>query len=155
MLNHIILMGRLTRDPELRHIRAVRPSPRSLWRWTAGTRRKTAATGRWISSTALRGVRPENSFPSISPKVRCLPFPEVCRSASGPTGKATNAARPKWYATMPTSPRAGKAGSPPDMHPERLPEQITTPAEPPPPSRLPNSPNWTRTTAICRSDLKS
>lgn len=66
MLNHIVLMGRLTRDPELRYTGSNVPVAsfsiavdRDFGRGENGEKRP-------ISSTCPPGVRPGNSSPSTS-----------------------------------------------------------------------------------------
>ena len=69
MLNHIVVMGRLTRDPELR---------------------------KRIFLMSLRGAIPLSLRQSISQKAARLSFPAVCRSGTGKIKKATNAARQRF-----------------------------------------------------------
>ena len=80
MLNHIVVMGRLTRDPELRKT-ASGVSVASF----------SVAVDRDFSQQ--RGAIPLSLRQSISQKAARLSFPAVCRSGTGRIKKATNAAR--------------------------------------------------------------
>ena len=64
MLNHIVIMGRLTRDPELR-----RTGSGIAVASTVTSAAETAAKRKPTSSIVLPGVRRENLSPSISPRV--------------------------------------------------------------------------------------
>ena len=65
MLNHIVIMGRLTRDPELRRT----GSGIAVASFTVASAAETAAKRKPTSSIVLPGVRRENLSPSISPRV--------------------------------------------------------------------------------------
>lgn len=69
MLNHIVIMGRLTRDPELRRTGsgiAVASFTVAVDRDFGG---RDGGEKKPTSSIVLPGVRPESSSPSISPRV--------------------------------------------------------------------------------------
>ena len=70
-MNRVILMGRLTRDPEVRYSQGERSMqlPDTLLQWTegdAGARTAPRSSRQPISSTALHGVRQVNLSQDIS-----------------------------------------------------------------------------------------
>ena len=91
MLNRIILMGRLTRDPELRHTQTGTPWPPSAWRWTGISRTAAPARRPPTSSMSWPGGRRLSSSPASSPRAVWPWWRAVSSSATGPTGTATSA----------------------------------------------------------------
>ena len=91
MLNHIVVMGRLTRDPELRKT----ASGVSVTSFSVAVDRDFRRMGKKkrIFLMSLRGAIPLSLRQSISQKAARLSFPAVCRSGTGRIKKATNAAR--------------------------------------------------------------
>ena len=98
MLNRIVLMGRLTRDPELRRTQngtAVTSFTLAVdrdFKSQSGERKR-------ISSTALPGATRRSLSANTSRKAAWPLRKAVCSSATGRTGTATNAAARKLWLT--------------------------------------------------------
>ena len=102
MLNHIVLMGRLTRDPELRRT----GSGIAVASFTLAVDRDFAAQGAERETDFVDIVAWRNMAEFVSKyftKGRMLSSRADCRSATGPTRKATSAARQRSWRTMSTS----------------------------------------------------
>ena len=104
MLNHIVLMGRLTRDPELRRTGTVI----AVARFSLAVDRDFGPTGNggeketdFIDIVAWRSTLRSLS-PSTSPRAAWPWSPAGCKSAAGRTRTATSAAALKWWPTMST-----------------------------------------------------
>jgi single-strand DNA-binding protein len=85
MLNHIVLMGRLTRDPELRYTSSG--TPVSSFRLAVdrdfGNRETGEKQTDFIDVVAWRQT--VSSYPSFSPKVPWRSYPAVCNAGmAGP-----------------------------------------------------------------------
>ena len=108
MLNHITIMGRMVRDPELRRTEAALLLPDLLLPLTGTSKAAVPTRKRSTLSTALPGVRPESSSVSILPVAIWQLCPADCRSAAGMTRMAISAVLLRWSPTMFTSaiPRA-------------------------------------------------
>ena len=103
MLNRIILMGRLTRDPELRHTQAG--TPVASFSLAVDRDFKDKATGEkgtdFIDIVAWRQTA---EFVSrFFTKGRMAWWRAVCSSGTGRTETATSAAPPKYWPSMSTS----------------------------------------------------
>ena len=92
MLNHIVLMGRVTRDPELRRTGSGIASRLSRWQSTGISVPVRPAKRRRISSTSLPGATRRNLSASILPKAAWLWFLAACKSETGQIRKAISAA---------------------------------------------------------------
>ena len=115
MLNHIVLMGRLTRDPELRRT----GSGVAVASFTLAVDRDYAAQGAEKETDFVDIVAWRSTAEFVSKyfsKGRMAVSPAGCRSATGRTRKATSAARRRSLpttsisatasATMPTAARS-------------------------------------------------
>lgn len=102
MLNHITIMGRLTRDPELRRTGngvAVTSFTVAVDRDIKSSEAKQIP----ILSTVSHGVRPASLSESISPKAAWPWFPADCRFEAGQTKTAANGVPQKSTRIMCTS----------------------------------------------------
>lgn len=73
MLNHIVLMGRLTRDPELRYTQSQIPVASFRLAVDRDSAAVTAASGRRTSSTLSPGEARRSLSPSTSPRAAWPP----------------------------------------------------------------------------------
>ena len=95
MLNRIILMGRLTRDPELRHTQTGTPVASFSLAVDRTSRTSRPARRPPILSTSWPGGRRLSSSPASSPRAAWPWWRAGCRSVTGPTGTAASAAAPR------------------------------------------------------------
>ena len=102
MLNHITIMGRLTRDPELRRTGNGVAVTALLWQWIGISKAATAKQIPILSSVS-HGVRPASLSESISPKAAWPWFPADCRFEAGQTKTAANGVPQKSTRIMCTS----------------------------------------------------
>ena len=106
MLNHITIMGRFTRDPELRHTQigtAVTSFTLAVDRDFKDKNTGESATD-WISCTAWKGTA---EF-AISRKAAWPSWTVVCRPGATRTGTGTKEPPWRWWQTTCTSETAGR-----------------------------------------------
>ena len=165
MLNKIFIMGRLTRDPELRRTQSGTPvTSLSLWPWT-GTSSPSPARRRRISSTWSRGV---STAEFVSQLLHQGPHGRGGGPAADPrldrTGTATNAAARRLWPTTSISATASATALPRGdyaavsdgaaaMAALRSTARPLAAMPPPWPLRSVTLPRSTRRTATCRSDV--
>ena len=171
MLNHIVIMGRLARDPELRHTQSG--TPVATFRLAVDRDFKDKNTGEratdWIDVVAWRGTGEFVSRYFAKGRMAVVEG----RLQMRPIRTATAAPLPRWWRTMSTSPTpAGTAtatGAEATARPPATAAAAMATAAamaPGPPSlRLPppitasqpaatSSPSWLTTTATCPSNAE-
>ena len=92
MLNHITIMGRMTRDPELRHTQSDIPVASFTLAVDRDFKEKAVTNALRTLSTVLHGGTAVSLLQSISRKAVRRSFPAGCKSVTGQTERAINAA---------------------------------------------------------------
>ena len=127
MLNKIFIMGRLTRDPELRRTQSGTAVTSFSLAVDRDYKSQSGEKGDRISSMWWLGAARRSSSPSISPTGRMAVVEGGSRSVTGKTRRATTAEVRRWLPTMSISviadpavpvgiPHGGySAGSPPTV----------------------------------------
>ena len=151
MLNHITIIGRLTRDPELRRT----GSGIAVASFTLAVDRDFGGRDGGERETdfidCVAGVRLENSSPSTSPRAAWRWCPAGSRSVTGPTRTATSAAPPKSLQTTFTLATADVTARPAVTPLPLLPATAVTPL--PHPAPHPILQCWMMTTHSCPSNF--
>ena len=155
MLNHITIMGRLTRDPELRYTQSQTP----VASFTLAVDRDLGSRDGGEKQTdfidCVACVRPRSSSASISRRAAWPLFPAVSRSVTGPIAMAASAAAQRSSLTICTSGKAAAATATAvtaaavhtaAMAIPALPERAALPL-------LPPLRSWMTATASCRSKI--
>ena len=155
MLNHIVLMGRLTRDPELRYTQSQIPvaSFRLAVDRDFGGRDGGERQTDFIDIVAWR-----STAEFVSKYFTKGSMSAVCRSANGLTAKAESARPRRSWRTMSTSARASAATAAIRLARQRRAHRprLTAAAMADmtmSPRAAAHFPSWTTMTAICRSDV--